>query len=187
MDVASPTAVTNAKHLTPDMDCRRLCQRSRPQGDRYGGLRRNEGSEPKYVPVCTDIRMLSSQRLSVCDRSRDVWGSLRRSGVSIQTEDSWLLRDRQGSRCKSLKRVKCRHLVLSEEEWNTILPSLPRQAVDSALKPAFDGDNAPRTVVNGDFVHTQRCRNSPTASTKLLMAVANRVILKTDPCGTPFS
>jgi hypothetical protein len=44
-------------------------------------------------------------------------------------------------------------------ERKTILPCPPRQNVDSALKPAFDGDSAAGTVVEGDVVHKQRCSN----------------------------
>jgi hypothetical protein len=53
------------------MDYCRVCRGSRRQSDRYGGLRFNVGSPPKYVPrkrdttVCADRRRLTSQKVSV--------------------------------------------------------------------------------------------------------------------------
>jgi hypothetical protein len=84
------------------------------------------------------------------------------------------LRDRQGSECKTLKRVKCKHRVSSGENEKTFLQSPSRQAVDSSLKPAFNVDNAPATVVNGNVVRIQRYGNRrPNCVQETVMETAN--------------
>jgi hypothetical protein len=69
------------------------------------------------------------------------------------------LRDRQGLECKPFRHVKCKYLVFSRENLRGILPSPRRQKFNSDLKPGFDGNHAPGSVVNGNVVHIQRCSN----------------------------
>jgi hypothetical protein len=65
------------------------------------------------------------------------------------------LRDRQRSGCKPFNRVTLEQFGSVGGERKIILTNPPRQTVESALKPSFDGHNAPGTVADDNIVNIQ--------------------------------